>query len=202
MKRFSLALLLALLAAQVSAQVLYKYTDANAKITYSDRAPKAGEKAERITADTTTNVINSPAGVRGGATVNGKEVSADPGVRAKERAALRDKLKAAVDDAQANLDSAKLALEEGKTPRDGEQRISVKPATVKTKDGTIVTVPTAANPVSTSVGVNPILTPAGQNSVTRTDAYSERIASLEAAVKAAEEKLEQAQTNYRRGAPD
>ena len=184
MKRFSLALLLALLAAQVSAQVLYKYTDANGKITYSDRAPKVGEKAERITADTTTNVINSPAGVRGGATVNGKEVSADPSVRAKERAALRDKLKAAVDDAQANLDSAKKALDSGQAPLDGEQRIVVKNTTIKGKDG------------------NPINVPTGQNAVLRNDAYSERIASLEAAVKAAEEKLEQAQTNYRRGAPD
>lgn len=202
MKRFSLILLLALASVSASAQVLYKYTDARGKVTYSDKAPKAGEKAERMAVDTTTNVVNSPAGARGSAGSNGKEVSADPGVRAKERAALRDDLKAAVDAAQANLDNAKLALEEGRTPREGEQRITVKPATIKTKDGTIVTVPTVANPVSTSVGVNPILTPAGQNSVTRTDAYSERIASLEAAVKAAEEKLEQAQTNYRRGAPD
>ena len=202
MKRFSLALLLALIVVQASAQVLYKYTDANGKVTYSDRAPKAGEKAERITADTTTNVISSPAGARAIAPGGGKEGSADVNVRVKERAALRDTLQGKVDVARAALETAKLALEEGKTPREGEQRVIVKPATVKTKDGTIVTVPTVANPVSsTSLGsLTP--TPAGQNAVTRTDAYSERIERLEAAVKSAEEQLELAQTNYRRGAPD
>ena len=66
MKRFSLVLLLTLASLQASAQVLYKYVDANGKVTYSDRAPRAGEKAERITADSTTNVINSPAASRGG----------------------------------------------------------------------------------------------------------------------------------------
>jgi Domain of unknown function (DUF4124) len=202
MKRFSLVLLLALASLQASAQVLYKYVDANGKVTYSDRAPKAGEKAERIQADTKTNVISSPVSASGGASNNGKEGSADINVRVKERAALRDTLKGQVDAARAELERAKLALEEGKTPREGEQRIIVKPATVKAKDGTIVTVPTVANPVSSPAIGNLTPTPAGQNVVTRTDAYSERIAGLEAAVKEAEAKLELAETNYRRGAPD
>ena len=97
MKRFSLILLsataLIVLSAQVNAQVLYKYVDANGKVTYSDKAPKPGEKAERITADTTTNIINSPAGVRAGAgslASGGKETSADAGVRTKARAAERE----------------------------------------------------------------------------------------------------------------
>ncbi len=176
MKRFSLILLSAVAlivsSAQVNAQVLYKYVDANGKVTYSDKAPKPGEKAERITADTTTNIINSPAGVRAGAgslASGGKETSADAGVRTKARAAERDKLKVNVDAAQANLESAKKALEDGQQPREGEQRIIVR---------------------------------AGGNSVLRTDAYRERIEKLEAAVKSAEEQLDLAQTNYRRGAPD
>jgi Domain of unknown function (DUF4124) len=202
MKRFSLVLLLTLASLQAGAQVLYKYVDANGKVTYSDKAPKAGEKAERIQADTKTNVMNSPAGVSGGASSIGKEGSADVNVRIKERVALRDSLKGQVDAARAELERAKLALEEGKTPREGEQRIIVKPATVRVKDGTIVTVPTVINPVSSPTIGNLTPTPAGQNVVTRTDAYSERIAGLEAAVKEAEAKLELAETNYRRGAPN
>lgn len=176
MKRFSLIALLAagLIASsvQVSAQVLYKYVDANGKVTYSDKAPKPGEKAERITADTTTNIINSPVGARAGAAGlagGGKETSVDAALRIKARAAERDKLKMTVDATQANLESAKKALEDGQEPREGEQRIIVRER---------------------------------NNSILRTDAYRERIERLEAAVKSAEEQLELAQTNYRRGAPD
>ncbi len=206
MKRFSLILLLAagmiVSSVQVSAQVLYKYVDANGKVTYSDKPPKPGEKAERIQADTKTNVIDSPVGSRAIASGGGKEGSADVNERIKERAALRETLQGKVDAARAALERAKLALEEGRTPREGEQRVIVKPATVKAKDGTIVTVPTTTNPVSSPAVGSLTPTPAGQNAVTRTDAYSERIERLEAAVKSAEEQLELAQTNYRRGAPD
>jgi predicted ribosome quality control (RQC) complex YloA/Tae2 family protein len=106
------------------------------------------------------------------------------GGNASGRSAERDKLKALVDAAEIDLERAKKALEDGKTPQEGEQRIIVKTATIKGKDGKPVTVPT------------------GQNAVLRTDEYRERIANLESAVKMAEEKLEQAQTNYRRGAPE
>jgi hypothetical protein len=174
MKRFSLVLLLALASVHASAQVLYKYVDANGKVTYSDKAPKAGEKAERMMADTTTNVISSPAASRGGAVVRS---AGNAGGRAVER----DKLKALVDAAEIDLERAKKALEDGQTPQEGEQRIIVKTTTATGKDGKPITVPT------------------GQNAIMRTDEYRERIASLEAAVKAAEEKLEQAQSNYRRG---
>jgi Domain of unknown function (DUF4124) len=176
MKRFSLVLLLTLASLHASAQALYKYVDANGKVTYSDKAPKAGEKAERMLADTTTNVISSPA-ARGGVVVRS-------GGNAGGRAAERDKLKAQVDSAEMELERARKALEAGQTPQEGEQRIVVKTTTIKGKDGKMVTVPT------------------GQNAVLQTEEFRERIASLESAVKAAEEKLEQAQTNYRRGSPD
>ncbi len=206
MRKFSVILLLAagLFASsmQTSAQVLYKYVDANGKVTYSDKAPKPGEKAERITADTKTNVIDSPARSGAIASGGGKEGSADVNVRIKERAALRDSLQVKVEAARAALEKAKLALEEGRAPREGEQRVIVKPATVKAKDGTVVTVPTITNPVSSPAVGSVTPTPAGQNAVTRTDVYSERIERLEAAVKSAEEQLEIAQANYRRGAPD
>jgi hypothetical protein len=163
MKRFSLVLLLTLASLQASAQALYKYVDANGKVTYSDKAPKAGEKAERMTADTTTNIISSPAASRGGGVVRSAG-------NAGGRAAERDKLKASVDAAEIELERAKKAMEDGQTPQEGEQIIVVKQN-------------------------------AG-NAVLRTEAYRERIAALESAVKAAEEKLEQAKTSYRRGAPD
>ncbi len=159
MKRFSLVLLLALAAVNAGAQVLYKYVDANGKVTYSDKAPKAGEKAERMLADTTTNVISSPA-LRGGVIVKA-------GGNVSVRVAERDKLKALVDAAEMELERAKKALEDGQTPQEGEQLIVVKKN-------------------------------AG-NAVLRTEGYRERIASLESAVKAAEDKLAQAQSNNQRG---
>ena len=176
MKRFSLVLFLTLASLQASAQALYKYVDANGKVTYSDKAPKAGEKAERMIADTTTNIISSPA-ARGGVVVRSAG-------NANGRAAERDKLKALVDAAEMDLERAKKALEAGQTPLEGEQRIVVKTATIKGKDGKMVTVPT------------------GQNAVLQTEEFRERLAGLESAVKVAEEKLAQAQTNYRRGAPE
>jgi exonuclease VII small subunit len=159
MKRFSLVLLLTLASLQASAQALYKYVDANGKVTYSDKAPKAGEKAERMLADTTTNVISSPA-ARGGVVV--RSVGNVNG-----RIAEQDKLRASLDAAEIDLERAKKALEDGQAPQEGEQLIVVKKN-------------------------------AG-NAVLRTEGYRERIASLEAAVKAAEGRLEQAQSNYRRG---
>lgn len=160
MKRFSLVLLLTLASFQASAQALYKYVDANGKVTYSDKAPKAGEKATRMTADTTTNIINSPAASKGGGVIRSSG-------NASGRADERDKLRAMVDAAEIDLERAKKALEDGQTPQEGEQQIIVKKN-------------------------------AG-NAVLRTEGYRERIAGLEAAVKTAEEKLEQAQSNYRRG---
>jgi Domain of unknown function (DUF4124) len=174
MKPSSLLLVIGMmLAGTAGAQVLYKYVDANGKVTYSDRQPKPGEKATRVNTDPAVNVISvSPAvSSRGGEGVD---------ARTKERAAARDKLQDAVTQAEKDVESAKKALEDGRDPREGEQRIRVGMKTIKGKDG------------------KPVNVPSGENVVTRNDAYAERIAGLEAAVKSAEERLERAREAARK----
>jgi hypothetical protein len=151
-------ILLAMLAGATCvahAQALYKYVDANGKVTYSDRQPKPGEKATPVNADPTVNVISSatPSGV--GSAQRLQEIAAKNRARENQRNTVQSK----VDVAAAELENAKKALEDGRTPREDERRIIVG----KTS-----------------------------NAVLTSEAYAARIASLEAAVKTAEEKLEKA----------
>ena len=145
-----------------SAQTMYKYTDKDGKVTYSDRLPKPGEKAEAITVDAKANVVHSEAKQPNGAVSRG-------GTEAQKRAMLRDDLSEKVELARKDLDDARNALESGRDPTEDERQIVVR------KDG---------------------------NSVQRKPAYFERIAKLEADIKAAEERLAKAEMNYRRGAPN
>jgi hypothetical protein len=105
-----------------TSQELYKYTDKNGKVTYSDVKPKAGEKAVRVDVDPNANVMSSALPARNGVAQTSTEISARVGARA----AQRDAEKSAIDAAQANLDSAKKALETGRDPRDDERRIIVR----------------------------------------------------------------------------
>jgi hypothetical protein len=115
---------LLLVSAQASAETLYKYTDKDGKVTFSDKAPKPGEKAEPV---------NVEKGDRIGNTVkletkDGRGVQqqfSDVKARGDARIASRDKLQKEVDDAEERLTRAKKALEIGRDPREGEQRIVV-----------------------------------------------------------------------------
>ncbi len=176
-------LLLALtLCATVSAyaDTLYKYVDANGKVTYSDRKPKPGEKATVVDADPTINIFNAPAPVRSAAEKSKKPNATDLRTkRVQERAAKLDALIAAVEKAEADLDKAKKALEDGQAPTEDERRIRV--GYKIGKDG---------KPTTETTGVNV---------VTTTEDYAQRIAKLEAAVTAAEENLEKAREAKRAG---
>lgn len=103
------------LAAQ--AQGLWKYTDKDGKVTYSDKAPKNGERAEPVIADTTGTVI--PAGKNQS---SGKPQSSSP---VSERAAEREKYRKALDTARDELEKAKKALEDGQDPTQEERLIVV-----------------------------------------------------------------------------
>lgn len=153
------------------AQALWKYTDKDGKVTYSDKAPKKGENAQLVTNDPAANVIEAPKNTRDGAPQKLKDVT----TRANERENKRDKLREALDAAKDELDAAKTALEEGRAPQPNEVQIAV--------------------------GRSPTGAPTGANSAVRKPEYYARISSLEEAIKKAEAKVEAAEQNYRRGAP-
>jgi hypothetical protein len=159
-------------AVSASAQDLWKYTDKNGKVTYSDKAPIDGEKAVKVTADTTGTVI--PGGsknVREGKAPGGAAVD----TRASEREALREDFRKKLDLARQELDDAKKALDGGRDPTEDERQIVVG----RGKDGK----------------------PTGANTSVRKPEYYERIAGLEAAVKKAEEKVAAAEKDFREKAP-
>lgn len=169
-----LAVLLAL-SMSAGAQTLYKYVDKDGKVTYTDKPPKDGERAEPIKPATSGNTIQStsPGSTAKPPPRRGKPADSNKTIDLKKkteaRNATREKLLNEVKAAEDALAAAKKALEEGSEPRPDEQRIIVK------KEG---------------------------NVVLRSDAYRQRIDALEAAIKAAEKRLEDAERNLRRGAPD
>ncbi len=157
------------LAAQ--AQGLWKYTDKDGKVTYSDKAPKNGEKAEPVIADTTGTVI--PAGKNQS---SGKPQSSSPvSALVSERAAEREKYRKALDAARDELEKAKKALEDGQDP---------------TQEERLIVVGRGANGQ-----------PTGVNSISRKPEYYARIASLEEEVKRAEEKVAVTEREFRQKAP-
>ncbi len=157
--------------AAVDAQQLWKYVDKDGKVTYSDKAPKPGEKAEAVKSDPKVNVLDAPRNTKDGASQTLKDINA----RTAEKADKRDKLRNAVDEARAELDAAKKALDEGRDPLPSEVQIVVG----RNKDGA----------------------PTGKNASIRKPEYYARIAELEEEVKKAEAALEIAERNQRRGSP-
>jgi hypothetical protein len=108
----------------VDAETLYKYTDKDGKVTFSDKAPKDGEKAEPVKVEKGDKIGNTVKLE----TKDGKGVQqqfADVKARGDARIASRDKLQKEVDDAEERLARAKKALETGRDPKEGEQRIVV-----------------------------------------------------------------------------
>ena len=76
------------------AQALWKYTDKDGKVTYSDKAPKKGENAQVVTSDPAANVIEAPKNTREGVPQKLQDVK----TRAAEREKLRDQLRDALED--------------------------------------------------------------------------------------------------------
>lgn len=162
---------LACVVSPASAQEMWKYTDKDGKVTYSDKAPKQGEKAERVITDTTGTVIPASKNTLGGTTQSSATISA----RAAEREALRDTYRKAIDAAREELEQARKALETGREPTAEERQIVVG----RGKDGQ----------------------PTGSNALIRKPEYYERITALETAVKKAEEKVANAEKSFRDNAP-
>lgn len=174
MKRLSrnlCAMSVAWLALSASAQELWKYTDKTGKVTYSDKAPVNGEKAERVNADTTGTVIPAAKNLFEGKSQGSASINLRASEREAEREGYRKKMQAARDE----LEQAKKALEIGQEPMQEERQIVVG----RNKDGQ----------------------PTNVNTVNRRPEYFERIAGLEAAIRRAEEKVAAAEKDYRENAP-
>ena len=121
-----IALTIGWCAAVVQAETLYKYTDKDGKVTYSDRVPKAGEKAEAVGTDKADKIGNTVKLE----TKDGKGVQqqfSDIKARGDARVAARDKLQKDVDAAEQRLTKARKALETGRDPEEGERRVIVRP---------------------------------------------------------------------------
>lgn len=120
-----IGLMLSLVGNVAFAQTLWKYTDKDGKVTYSDKAPKPGEKAEAV--DATPNSIEASKNKVGGVPQKLDDVKA----RAGEREKRRDALISEVNSARDEVARAKKALEDGREARPDERDIRVG----RTKDG-------------------------------------------------------------------
>lgn len=106
--------------AALADQTLYKYTGADGKVVYTDKAPPAGVKFEKMTVDTAKTGMNPLAGTAAPAAVPSSAVS-EQDLRARDRQAQRDQADQALATLQQNYDNAVAALEAGKEPQEGER---------------------------------------------------------------------------------
>lgn len=105
-----------------NAQTMYKYVDKDGKVTYSDKPPKPGEKAEAVVASKEANTVKLDTKANTGKDQKFSDVKA----RGDARMTERDRLQKSVDDAEKELERAKKALENGRDPQPGEQIIIVR----------------------------------------------------------------------------
>lgn len=164
---------MALLSASLGhAQALWKYTDKNGKVTYSDKAPKKGEAAQLVNNDSSANIMDAPKPALQDVPQRSPEVKSREGGREKNS---RNLLQEALDAAKVELETAKTALEDGRAPLQDEVQIVV--------------------------GRGQTGAPAGTNALIRKPEYYARISALEEAVKKAGERVEAAERDVRRGTP-
>lgn len=191
----------ALLAAHAAvAQVMYKWIDAQGKTQYSDRPPKgfAGE-VTRIQADPEPAVVPwmppkpaaPPAATEGPA-----EATPPPEDMNSRRKGNRERLETRLERARNRLEAARRALEEAPGPGIDERQVIQQ----KVQGGAAGTMHAMAPRINCrdhvdAGGRKSVICP----TVMPGDAYYERMASLELAVKQAEEELEAAERAYRRG---
>jgi len=173
-----------------AAQVLYKWTDASGKIVYSDRPPPKGYagKVERIDAsDPPANPAPAPA-----ATPRELSPPRTPDIAARRRE-TREALAARVDAARAKVEAARTALAEGADIAVEDRRTFVKRVDGPPQQALAMSsncrIAKDANGKEVAVCATSI----------PNDAYNDRVAKLEEALRVAEDDLDQALTAYRRG---
>jgi hypothetical protein len=189
-------LLLALLLLHplwLSAQTLYRYVDKDGRTVLSDQLPK-GVPFEKVEYDRNTNVIETQRRARA---TDGAESGND---RSKQRARLRDELRAAVDAARDRLAAAKFALEQGREPRADEWQPTVsQPDNSGKPNSKGVITGRGGKVVCNKDAYGRLVCPAIP---VPSEGYRKRIESLELAVQEAEVALRNAEMKYRRESPD
>jgi hypothetical protein len=190
-----LSLLLAGVAASAIAQTMYKWTDAQGRIQYSDRPPK-DFKGEVTRIESDAQPPQAPAWVPKAAepkAQEGKQVEKAPGDMNSRRRALREKLAADVTRARERLEAAKKALDEADGPQVGERQVVQQ----RFPRGTQPKTPRSnCREVVASDGKKSLMCPA----LVPGEGYYDRIRLLEEAVAKAEEDLTLAERAYRQGA--
>lgn len=190
-----LALTLLGFASAASAQTLYKWTDAQGRIQYSDRAPKdfKGE-VTRIEPDAQPEPAPAtPPKVAPAKAQDGKQIEKAPDDLNTRRRNLRAKLAADVTRARDKLEAARKAFEEAEGPQVGERQVvqqrfarGTQPQTPRSNCREIVA----------SDGKKSLMCPA----LVPGESYYDRIRLLEEAVARAEEELRLAERAFRQGA--
>jgi hypothetical protein len=212
-----LAIAAVVAAGLAHAQVLYKWTDAQGKVQYSDQPPKNFDgPVTRIEPDTPATPWFPPAA----SAATPKAPSATPGhdgmmELATRKRESREALRANIERAQARVDAARKALDEAKaTPDEGERQVIQQRVATSGNFGTAQNVPNTDVPRSraTAGGMHGMAVRTNCRSATGADGktatvcpttvlrpeYFERIEKLEEALRVAEEDLAAAQRLYAR----
>ena len=196
MRAVLLSLFLAGIAASSVAQTMYKWTDAQGRIQYSDRPPK-DFKGEVTRIESDAQPPQAPAWLPPKAVEpkaqEGKQLEKAPGDMNSRRRALREKLAADVTRARERLEAAKKALDGAEGPQVDERQVvqqrfarGTKPATPRSNCREVVG----------ADGRKSLMCPA----LVPGEGYYDRIRLLEEAVAKAEEDLTLAERAYRQGA--
>lgn len=195
MRALLLSLVLAGFLSPALGQTMYKWTDAQGRIQYSDRPPK-DFKGEVTRIESDAQPPQAPAWVPKAAVPKaeeGQKVEKAPGDLNSRRRALREKLAADVTRARERLEAAKKALDEAEGPGVDERQVvqqrfarGTQPATPRSNCREVVA----------SDGKKSLMCPA----LVPGEGYYDRIRALEEAVARAEEELAAAERAYRQGA--
>jgi hypothetical protein len=179
------------------AQTLYRDVDKDGKVTYSDEPPGKDGKTTTLEIDKNLNVTESPKRYS-----DGKKSDFDERIRKRE--ALRDKLRADLETAQARLAAAEMALANGRDPRDEELQPTISNPDNNGK-------PNAAGNITGRGGLvvcSKVKNPDGSERIfcpaisVPNEEYPKRVKELEDAVAKAEEAVRSAEQAYRRDGPD
>lgn len=195
---FALAIAGLLLPAPAVSQVLYKWIDANGKVQYSDRPPKDMTGVTRIEPDTPATPAPAAPAAPAKAAVDPKAPPTRAQDPAGKRRAVRNELERNLELARANLEAARTALAQGSSPEPEERQVVQQQVKSGKGGGGMHGLSLARSNCRPSVDKNGkagVMCPAS----TPNEAYYDRIAKLEEAVRNAEEELAQAEQAWRRG---
>jgi hypothetical protein len=193
----ALAAFAALLPAAAFGQVLYKWVDADGRTQYSDHPPKnAAGPVTRIEPDAPATP-GAPAPKAAPAAVPAKAAAPSADDPLTKRRAVRSALEQRLAAARANLEAARRALADTSSPEPDERQV-IQQQQQPGAGGMHGLSKSRSNcrPMVDKNGKAGVMCPA----VMPNEAYFDRIAKLEEAVRKAEEEVADAESAYRRGA--